>query len=978
MPPGPPLLAVAAEHAWLVAFSLSALAVLALGIWTRQRARRSERQEGRRVGIRRRAGAVIALGPVIGLVCATSFDALTVVAAVGALGLALFGMLVEHARDADRLALGATVVAAIAAVAAGASFGPTGVDVFDTLGALVLIVLVTQAFDGLGNADALAPGVGAAAAGGVFAVAAFAHQDGLASVAVGLVAGCFAFLAFNARPASLYVGRGGRLAIGYVVAVGALAVDPVGRDATRQLVTTLVLVALPLLDVGIVLVDRARRRRSLLQHRSDHLMHHLVALGWSVPETVALLVIAQVLFSLVALFTGRGVIAPWLGLVLAAVIVVVLAAESARGKIEPNPPIGVSRRFAIVAGIVLFGLVVAVVPAVFVANDAASLMLDGRDAASHALAAARQGDTITAQGEFNRAALVFTQARDRLSSPFVTASLAVPMVASNVRAARALADVGTDLANAGESLTTAVHPEALEVTDGRLPLDEVARVTPAMEQGSSALSVALRRLDDVRDDPYLAAPVRDAVNKVHVQLVQAEAEARRAAAAARLAPAIFGGDGNRRYLLVVQNNAESRATGGFIGSYGIITAQGGKLTVSPLQRTGEWNNAVRDRPDPPALESAKDYFERYNQFQPATNLQNVNLSPDFPSVSRVLMGLAPEAGLGEVDGVMSVDPIGLAALLRLTGPVTVVGWPTPIADTDVVDVTLRDAYAKFAATPERADFLGDVAQAAVDRATSGALGRPADVARVLGAAAHEGHLILGFKRPAEQQLAVQLGIAGQMGRYASDAVAVTTSNSGGNKIDYYMHRNIDYRVTITPNDDQTKATATATLAVDLQNDAPAIGLPQIVIGPFDNRFVAGQAVSFLSLYSPLGFESAAVSQRPTDVSSGRERDRNVYSIYSSIPAKSSQLVTARLSGTVPLHDGWYSVQVRHQPTLNADHVHVSVAVPDGWRIDRAPHMRKPYARLASTAVELQRTTVYRVHVVRDPGWNIWEHLRAGV
>src|SRR5213075_2703937 len=108
------------------------------------------------------------------------------------------------------------------------------------------------------------------------------------------------------------------------------------------------------------------------------------------------------------------------------------------------------------------------------------------------------------------------------------------------------------------------------------------------------------------DDPYLASPVRDAVNKVHEQLSRAEGEARRAAAAAKLAPAIFGGNGDRRYLLVVQNNAESRATGGFIGSYGIITAKGGKLTVSPLERTGVWNNAVRDRPDPPELQSAKD------------------------------------------------------------------------------------------------------------------------------------------------------------------------------------------------------------------------------------------------------------------------------------------------------------------------------------------------------------------------------------
>ena len=172
-----------------------------------------------------------------------------------------------------------------------------------------------------------------------------------------------------------------------------------------------------------------------------------------------------------------------------------------------------------------------------------------------------------------------------------------------------------------------------------------------------------------------------------------------------------------------------------------------------------------------------DYRTRYTQFDPATTLQNVNLSPDFPSVAQVLMSLAPQAGLTKVDGVLAVDPQGLAALLELTGPVDVVGWPTPISAENVVKVTLSEAYAEFAETPERADFLGDVAQVAVDAATSGNLGRPAQIAKVLGAAAHSGHLILAFARPEEQQLAVELGVSGRMEPVRSDAVALTSSNA---------------------------------------------------------------------------------------------------------------------------------------------------------------------------------------------------------
>ena len=60
--------------------------------------------------------------------------------------------------------------------------------------------------------------------------------------ALGLLASCFAFLAFNMRPASLFVGRGGRLAIGFALAVGVLTVQLV-PSAPRELITPPMLVA---------------------------------------------------------------------------------------------------------------------------------------------------------------------------------------------------------------------------------------------------------------------------------------------------------------------------------------------------------------------------------------------------------------------------------------------------------------------------------------------------------------------------------------------------------------------------------------------------------------------------------------------------------------------------------------------------------------------------------------------------------------
>jgi UDP-N-acetylmuramyl pentapeptide phosphotransferase/UDP-N-acetylglucosamine-1-phosphate transferase len=981
------MLAVDAANAWLLAFSISALVVLAVCAGLRREARRTRLGErgthaspkGR--GFRRRAGALLAIGPVVGLAFAPSFGTLSVTIAFGAVVLAAVGLVADQSTKGNLLALIATLVAAGVAVAAGARFGPTGVDALDAILAFVLIVAVIRTTDGMGNLDGLSPGIGVAASAGLFALAAFAHQDGLAAVVIGFAAACIAFLAFNMRPASLFVGRAGRMVIGWTLAVGALAVQPVAGP-WRSILTPAIVLGFLLLDVAVVAVSRLRYRRPIGEHRADHLVHRLGRLGWHTSEVAALIIGGQVLLAGIAVFTGRAVLPEWLGATAAALVLLAIGIEAGRARLERDPPPGLSRRAWVVVGLVLVGLVAAVLPTALVANHAADLMLDGKDAASHGLSAARDGDSITARASFAEAAHTFGEAKDQLESSVLTPGLAVPGVASNLRAARTLAEVGTDLARSGGDIAAAVDPDALEVVDGRLPLPEVAKITPALTEGASALTNALQRINTITHDPYLAPPVRDAIDKVHGQLAQAEREARHAAAAAKLAPALFGGDGNRTYLLVVQNNSESRATGGFIGEYGLITAVDGKLHVGDLSRLNVWNTALRALPDP-TVAAPLDYLRRYAQYSPQTTLQNVNLSPDFPSVAQALMGLAAQggeaAGLTNVDGVMAVDPAGLAALLRLTGAVDVDGWPTPIDAGNVADVALRDEYVLYPDdTGSRVDVLGNIAKAAVDKATSGTLGKPAEIAKVLGAAAHAGHLSLAFTRPEEQRLAEQLDVAQEMPSGRSDAFAVTTSNVGGNKIDYYLKRDVDYQVMLHPDGELNEAKADADVSVQLDNTAPDSGLPQIVIGPFDSRFTAGQSRSYISLYSPLSFRQASWDGQPVQVAPGRERDRNVYSIFENVYSKQTKAMTAKLDGDVKLHDGWYDLVVRQQPTINPDHLHVSVQVPKGWKIDQAPGMERLFAREASATMDLEKSTHFRVHLVRDVGnWDLWDRLEAG-
>src|SRR3954468_13048649 len=96
------VVAVAAWNRWLLAFSIAIGLVLVGGAIARNYARqvpkpteRTKRSENRK-GIRRRAGGMLAVGPLVGLAFAPTFGTMAVVIAFGATALALFGMLIER------------------------------------------------------------------------------------------------------------------------------------------------------------------------------------------------------------------------------------------------------------------------------------------------------------------------------------------------------------------------------------------------------------------------------------------------------------------------------------------------------------------------------------------------------------------------------------------------------------------------------------------------------------------------------------------------------------------------------------------------------------------------------------------------------------------------------------------------------------------------------------------------------------------
>ena len=953
---------------WAAAFAISGFVALALTLvvrriaYSRDFVDRPAAHKAHRRPTAYLGGVAVMIAVVAGLIGSGVEARILGLVVAGGAGLCLLGLAddARALRPALRLFVQAGV--ATAAALAGARLSISGSDWLDVVVTVVFITAVINACNLLDNIDGLLSGFVVISATGVGVAAVLGHQPAIAALGAALAGACLGFVAWNWRPATIFLGDAGSLALGFMLSVAVLEVRTIPLPPA-SIVCVVLFLALPLIDTATVSLGRPRHGRRLFHGGTDHVSHRLVAVGWSRPAAVGILLGVQAAFSTLGVLAARAVI-PVLGAGIAAIVLTAgLAFSLRRARVYESAATGFPRAIRWVFALAALGVIGA---AVVVGTTALRVRHDleiARVQVERGLDAARDGEPEAGQVAFAAAELAFAAAENELDSPWGRAARAVPIAGENLAAVSVAAEVGRELADEGADLAGALAQQDLAVRDGVVPVNAVAVLQPLLEQTATVAERATRRIESVKPT-LLLGPVRDTLGDLAGELRRATRDAQRNARAAELVSRLFGVDETRRYFLAVQNPAELRGTGGFIGSWGTLVAEDGKIELEQFERIATLNEGGLP-PDERTLHAAEDYMSRYERFSVVNTWQNINMAPDLPTVGPVIADLLPQSGGPEIDGVIVVDPLGLAALLRLTGPVEVVGWPEPITADNVVDVTLRDAYEQLD-TEARVDFLGDVAEAVWDQVAHVELGDITEIADILGEATAQGHLTTWFAEPSEEALAIDLGVAGALAPTRSDSLMLVNQNAAGNKTDYYLHRSVDANIRIEPAARGGRARVVIDLTIQLRNDAPAAGLPKIVIGPFDDRFAPGENRSYVSIYSPLGLTGAALDGQPLALEAERELGRQVYSAFVSIPSGSTSTLELGLEGEVPLGPGgWYALDIGRQATLYADAVKIRVEVPEGYEIVELAGLDPQSSATAATDIALDEPTTVWVRVAAE-------------
>ena len=422
----------------------------------------------------------------------------------------------------------------------------------------------------------------------------------------------------------------------------------------------------------------------------------------------------------------------------------------------------------------------------------------------------------------------------------------LPVVGDDARGVRLASEVLADLSRDGLApiIDSATDLQSLAPKRGTVPLDTIEALQQPLSRARAAFAKADAELSGEDTTGYtgrLRRQYRELAGRVTAGSHAIEA----ADKAARLMPDMLGADGVRRYLLVFQNNAEVRSTGGLPGSVALIEARDGTVTMRRQASGASFGEADR-----PALPLTENELEIYGP-QLGTYFLDATFTPDFPRAAALMSAHWQQRFGQQVDGVFAVDPVALSYVLAATGPVSV-GDGDPLSTFNAVPILLSVIYGVFPDPAQQDEFFERVAREIFATFTRGT-GTPADLLQAVARGVEEHRILAHSADPDEQAELAGSAIAGELLADPADPapqVGVYLNDNTGSKMSFYLRTKVQVDATFCRGGTQG-ISGQATLESVL-DPAEVAGLSATVTGGGVYGIPVGSQLVALRLYGPVG------------------------------------------------------------------------------------------------------------------------------
>lgn len=300
---------------------------------------------------------------------------------------------------------------------------------------------------------------------------------------------------------------------------------------------------------------------------------------------------------------------------------------------------------------------------------------------------------------------------------------------------------------------------------------------------------------------------------------------------------LLGGNGPRKYLFLFQNNSEMRATGGFVGSYGLLDISNGHIKNFFIDGIFNPDGQLKEKIVPPSP---------IQKISAAWSMHDSNWFPDFPMSAQKAIVFYEKTGGPTADGVITFTPEIMRKLLAITGPIEMPDYDVTIDADNFVEVTQQEVeveYDKEENQPKK--ILSDLAPIVLEKLLgSKDIKNISKVANVFMSGLKEKDILLYSQNAELQKIISQEGWSGEILPASKDYLSVINSNINGFKTDAVIDEKISHKSEI-----QTDGSIIDTVAITRQHNG----------GNSDYEWFNKVNANYMRVYVPEGSKLLEVS-----------------------------------------------------------------------------------------------------------------------
>lgn len=476
-------------------------------------------------------------------------------------------------------------------------------------------------------------------------------------------------------------------------------------------------------------------------------------------------------------------------------------------------------------------------------------------AASRIQSQVQAGDTDKAQASIEAFSQHIDATYVQTKQPVWKLATLVPYYGSDVKAARDMVHILEDVSNNAlpklAKAAQALDFNSIGIKDGTIQLGDMASVAQDLAAANGVVADASVDMGKIGDTHI--PQITEAVQQGRSRFKELASLTDAASRLADVLPKMFDLDssegssrGPRTYLVLAQNNAELRATGGIPAAWATLTVDAGKISMSTFGDPPR--NGLFSQDEAASVLTA----EERNLFSTkmATDYPDINFTPDFPRVADIASQIWHRAGHDDVDGVISVDPVFLQRLLKVAGPVTLSDG-TVMSGDNTEQRILNQIYIDTDTQAEQTDFFTMAASEIFTHVLKNVDGKNQQLVQTFQKSVSDGHLYVWSAHEDEQRRISGTTIAGELqSKPVHPVTGVYFNDATMGKMDWYLKR----EVTSTYDKTYPSGAKQYTIHIKLTNTADAAKVnaaPDLLRGYDHNGNPrTGEIETVLYVYAP--------------------------------------------------------------------------------------------------------------------------------